>query len=118
MFNGKNLLHIHESAENKYVTSLTHLLFTEKELIESYVYEGKSCSRYKQLDLERVNLIRQAWVAKWKIKPENEEQKWSGEKGLKFCIGRVCIDRRKKETLRLEKEKINAIINASLHSDE
>ena len=43
MFNGKNLLNIHESAENKFITNQNYLLF-----IESYVYGRKYCSKFKQ----------------------------------------------------------------------
>jgi hypothetical protein len=48
-------------------------LFSLEELREGYVIEGPSSSSYKPLDLERIALLKQAFFAKFRIEPQNEE---------------------------------------------
>ena len=57
-FNGDNLLRYSASCKEKYTTRLMEILFTQKELFEGYIIEGNSKSHRKQLDPERVSLLK------------------------------------------------------------
>ena len=59
MYNGKNLLSIHASAINKYITAVTKFLWTEKELAIGFITDNDATSTSKQkMDLERVLLLK------------------------------------------------------------
>ena len=55
---GNNLLDIHSSQMNTYVTAVMKVLFTNEELNGGYIIEGKSTSKRRPLDLERVNILK------------------------------------------------------------
>lgn len=68
------------------------ILFSCEELKEGYVIEGPSSSSYKPLDLERISLLKQAFFAKFRIEPQNEETEWNE---MLLVAKRKCSDSRK-----------------------
>ena len=61
---------------NKYTTKLMKILFTQEELEDGYIIEGKSSSKRKALDEERVELLKQAIKIKFEIDDLEWEKTW------------------------------------------
>jgi hypothetical protein len=95
LFEGKNLIGVHATAPNKYVTALMRIIFKKSELANGYVIEGPSVSKHIPLDIDRIKLLKTALFLKWKIKAEDQEEMW---KKMKAVANRCCIDVRKRVT--------------------
>ena len=90
---------VNESAMNKWVCAVMRILFTRQELIEGYVCDEDSTSKFKRLDPERIDFLEKALYAKYPagstngIKVQDRSKNW---KHMKKVDGRVCYDARKK----------------------
>ena len=58
MYKNINLVTIHASAVNKFVTAVMSTLFSVRELAEGYVVDGVSTTARKRLDPDRIKLLK------------------------------------------------------------
>ena len=91
--------------KNFWVCEAMRTLFSKDEILEGYVYGEKSKSKFKRLDPERIELLKQALFIKY---PDTNEIEW---KNLKGVAGHFCIDKRKK--LNKKAQKSNDLSNKS-----
>jgi len=97
---------------NKWVCSAMRHLFTKEELIDGYVCEEDSKSKFKQMDPDRIKMLKEALFIKYKVKSQEQAKIW---KSMKSVAGRVCIDTRNKSKQKNDKQNQ---ASASLLSDE
>jgi hypothetical protein len=58
MFKDKNLIKVPATQYNKYITQLMTILFSDEELKNGLIIDGKSISKRIPLDPERVQLLK------------------------------------------------------------
>lgn len=81
-------------------------LFTQKELHIGYVIEGNSTSKRKQLDSDRLALLKRAVISKWRVKPIMRGNVWNE---FKEDAKRACHDATKNVRQEEKKEKWNRV---------
>ncbi len=81
------------SASNLNVTKLLDILFTVEEMQTSIIRDDNSISKRLELDINRVNLIKEAYFIKYNIEEKDEEKVYNG---IKKIINRKCHDKNKK----------------------
>jgi len=77
MYKGKNLLSIHATAPNKWVNSVMRHLFTKDELGDGLIINDlKSKSKRTPLNLEKVDLLKEALFFKYNVSEIKQEAFW------------------------------------------
>ena len=96
------MLAIDANSMKKYTNTVLKTLFTKSELQNGYIIEGTSSSQKEALDLERINLLKEAIRLKYKIPELTWQKTW---KELKIRANRVCSDAKKKKDAELQKKE-------------
>jgi hypothetical protein len=76
MYGDRNLLAVAATQDNIYITRLTDILFTKDVLARSLIKDDDSTSAREELDKEKVQLLKQAYMIKYKVKEDQKEEKW------------------------------------------
>ncbi|CAF0970294.1 unnamed protein product [Brachionus calyciflorus] len=96
VYNDIDLLTIDQSAFNKYVIAVMEALFTYDELSNGLIKSDNSKSKRQTLDIERVNILRQAVKHKFKVPNRKMTSTWN-----EVCkiAKRCCYDSIKKKKI-------------------
>ncbi len=90
-----NLLGVYATQDNLYITKLTNILFTKDELKRGLIKDSQnSTSTREELNREKVELIKQAYNAKYKL--TDDEAKRNAWEKIKRIVNRKCYDAKKR----------------------
>ena len=89
MYGDVDLVATTETKSNLFVTAVLRKLFTKTELADSIVITEKSTSTRRALDNERINLLKEAYYARYNV---SENQKETVFLKIKAIINRKCYD--------------------------
>ena len=79
MHKDTNLIGIHANQKNQYINKIMHILFTEDELAKGIVVDdpGTSRSEREPLDINKIDLLKKAAFAKYKVKSNQQGEEWA-----------------------------------------
>ena len=104
----------------KYTNTVLKTLFTKSELQNGYIIEGTSSSQKEALDINRINMLKDAIKLKYKIPELSWQKTW---KELKIKANRVCSDAKKKRDAEIQRKEerrklIQQIQQQQLHQND